>query len=61
MEDDKAKDWQHWTPSAIHCYKIKGKCDGCYIQDLMEQKCMMYLAVASLYAKFGPPPRGGKG
>lgn len=50
-------DWQYWTPEAIRCYKLNSKCERCNIPDIMEQPCMMYFAVVSLYAKLGPPPK----
>jgi len=56
-EDSIIKDWQYWTPSAAHCYKIDCKCERCDIPLIMETPCMMYFAVVSLYAKFGPPPK----
>lgn len=45
-----------WTESSIFCYKRGCNCQGCYVKDLLESRCLMKRAVFALVRKFGKPP-----
>lgn len=47
---------RQWTEGAIYCYKRGCNCQGCYIKELLESKCLMKRAVLELVRKFGKPP-----
>lgn len=46
----------HWTTGSIFCYHRGCNCQGCYIKELLESKCLMKRAVFELVRKFGKPP-----
>lgn len=47
--------YSQWTPDAIHCYEIKGRCKVCHIAALMEVECHMKASVKMLLEKLGEP------
>ncbi len=48
--------YRHWSDTAIMCYKRGGHCEGCYIQDIISDKCMMKYSVITLVKNLGKPP-----
>ena len=50
---------EHWTKSAIDCYKRGGVCKGCIYETFFarrEYKCQMKATVISLVEHLGAPP-----
>lgn len=45
----------HWTEGSVFCYRRGCNCQGCYIKELLESKCLMKCAVLELVRKYGAP------
>lgn len=50
---------KNWTPTAIECYKLGGRCSLCYLYELYFKdscsKCQMKHTVIELVRKIGAP------
>lgn len=44
-----------WTEGAKFCYRRGCNCNGCYVSEIVESKCIMKRAVLKLVEKFGAP------
>lgn len=44
-----------WTQQAIECYERGCNCDGCYIKEVLETRCVMKAAVIELVRRYGKP------
>ncbi|MBQ7450697.1 hypothetical protein IJS77_04705 [bacterium] len=53
--------YSRWTETAIMCYDRGCMCDGCYIQDILSDKCMMKYSVITLVRILGKPNCGKNG
>ncbi len=53
--------YRRWSETAIMCYDRKCQCEGCYIKDILSDKCMMKYSVITLVRTLGKPNCGKSG